>query len=902
MTAGSGVGNFARSTDMGATWQNTFSPTTQSLPGMMVAVGPNIIGTDVPGGAVYVVTNSGNAFSPVYTFYLSTNGGLSFVTRSAQIFANYVGTNVGGRHSVENMRTRPYPFIAADNSYGSYRGRLYLVYASNTPAGNGNKPDLFCRYSTDQGVTWSSPVQINDDPNTTANHQWMPSIWCDKETGRLYAKWFDTRNVPTSDSAEVYASYSDNGGITWAVNQNLSTSKFKIDCSTCGGGGTPRYQGDYDAITSNSVTSMAVWSDFRLGSFASYVAYFPDFAMTISQAADTIKPTESLGVTLRVPAVKLYDRSVKFSAVSIPAENFIYDFPQGDSLTSYPDSVLLTINANNVPNGNYTIRIFGSGPNGTPVHERNVDLLVTSPVTNVLQPDGGEVLYVGTLYPIRWDKIFVDLVKIEYSTDGGASWNLIADGIDGRYVLASDDDSPLVFNQFDWVVPNSISSDCLIRISDSGDPLVFDESDAPFSIEVGPQPGWITQVSGQTGSIICVDIVDTVFAWAGTIEGKTIRTTNGGQNWMQTLNGPGGEITSISAIDNQKVVAISNSDTTTRIRRTVAFGVSWSTVYENTDPGARLNAITMIDELNGYAVGDPVGGQWIILKTTDAGVTWNNISTLAQNGNEKGISNSMKWIDFQNGWFGTDASRVYRTTDGGITWAASTTTFQNVNGVAFTDMIGGVAAGEDINWSTDGGATWITRPGQISGEVVSAASAEQIQGKFFFITGNEVYMTENFGDSFSLEYSQSDTLQFIDIDVIKVGENNWITGYAAGNNGSITKYKELYLITETETAHNFIPETYSLKQNYPNPFNPTTSIDFSLPIVSDVELVIYNILGQQIATLIHDQRSAGSHSVVWNANDSNGIKLSSGIYFYMLKATGVDGTEFQEIKKMILLK
>ncbi|MCK7522031.1 MAG: glycoside hydrolase [Ignavibacteriales bacterium] len=70
------------------------------------------------------------------------------------------------------------------------------------------------------------PVVINDDPNTTANHQWMPAIWCDKETGRLYAKWFDTRNVPTSDSAEVYASYSDNGGVTWVANQNLSTSKI----------------------------------------------------------------------------------------------------------------------------------------------------------------------------------------------------------------------------------------------------------------------------------------------------------------------------------------------------------------------------------------------------------------------------------------------------------------------------------------------------------------------------------------------------------------------------------------------------------------------------------------------------------------------------------------------------
>ena len=898
----SGVGSFARSTDFGASWQNTFSPSPQNLPGMMVAVGPNTIGGDVPGGAVYVVTNSNTTFVPRYTFYVSTNGGQTFTQKSAQFFANYVGTEVGGRHSVENMRTRPYPFITADNSYGTYRGRLYLVYASNTPAGNGNKPDIFCRYSTDQGATWSAPVVINDDANTTANHQWHPSIWCDKETGRLYTKWFDTRNIPTSDSAEVYASYSDDGGVTWVTNQNLSTSKFKIDCTTCGGGGTPRYQGDYDAITSNNVTSMSVWSDFRFGSFASFVAYFPDFAMTISETADTIKPNEFLDVIIKVPAVKLYDKSVKFFAVSDPPANFVYDFPQGDSLISYPDSLTIRINANNVPDDTYTIRIFGEGPNNTPVHERNIELLVTNPVTYVLQPNGGEILYVGTSYPIRWDKIFIDLVKLEYSTDGGTNWNLIADGVDANSISGGDEDSPLAFTQYNWVVPNTVSSDCLIRISDSGDPLVFDVSDASFEIEVGPQPGWIEQTSPITTNILCVDIIDTVFAWAGTVDGKTIKTTDGGQTWTTTIGSPGGEVTSFSAVDISKAFAISNSATSTRIRRTVAGGVAWGTVYENTDPDARLNAIRMIDESNGYAVGNPISGQWVILKTADGGVTWDDISTLPQNGTEKGKSNSMKWIDVQNGWFGTDDSRIYRTTDGGLTWTSSTTTFQNHNAVTFTDLSAGVAAGEDVNYTSDGGATWSTKTGQIPGEVVSAASAEQIQGKFFFVTGTEVYKTEDLGDNYVLDYSQADTINFIDVDVIKVDENFWITGYAAGNNGTITKYKELYLVTETESDPNFIPETFSLKQNYPNPFNPTTSIEFSLPVAADVELIVYNILGQQVASLINEQRFAGNHSVLWNANDSNGMKLSSGIYFYMLKASGIDGNEFQKIKKMVLLK
>jgi Neuraminidase (sialidase) len=147
----------------------------------MVAIGPN---GAIDGGAVYAVLHNGSVFSATYTFYVSSDGGATWTFKSSQNFANYVGSNVNGRHSVQNMRTRPYPFIAADNSPGTYRGRFYLVYASNNPAGNGNKPDIFCRYSNDQGETWSSAITVNDDVNSQSHNQWHPSIWSDKQTGR----------------------------------------------------------------------------------------------------------------------------------------------------------------------------------------------------------------------------------------------------------------------------------------------------------------------------------------------------------------------------------------------------------------------------------------------------------------------------------------------------------------------------------------------------------------------------------------------------------------------------------------------------------------------------------------------------------------------------------------------
>lgn len=145
--------NFARSTDGGATYNVVTALTPHGLPGAMPCVGPN---GSIQGGSVYVVTNAGSSFSPTYTFFRSTDGGTTFTQQSQAVFANCVGDNVGGRNSVQNMRTRPYPFISADNSYGPNRGRLYLIYASNTPVGCGNKPDIFCRYSTDFGVNWSA--------------------------------------------------------------------------------------------------------------------------------------------------------------------------------------------------------------------------------------------------------------------------------------------------------------------------------------------------------------------------------------------------------------------------------------------------------------------------------------------------------------------------------------------------------------------------------------------------------------------------------------------------------------------------------------------------------------------------------------------------------------------------
>ncbi len=371
-------GNFARSTDFGATWTTTKTFSGQTLPGMMVAVGPNVWnGNNISGGCVYVVTHSGTNAAGIYTFHVSTDGGLTFTQKSQQSFSNVIGTEISSRSTVNGMRTRPYPFIAADNSFGPFRGRLYLVYASNNPIGSGNKPDVFCRYSTDMGATWSSPVTVNDDPNSTANHSFFPAIWCDKETGRLFVKFYDSRLCPTSDSMDVYATYSDDGGLTFAPNQRITNRTFKTKLS--GSGSAPAYQGDYDAITSLYNQALLVWTDFRNNSYGSYVGYFPDFAMVAKIDRDTLaKNNDSTIITVAVPGVKLYTNIVKFTYLlnQTPSSGTItFSFVGKDSLTSYPDSVKIKVKTSgDVTPGTYTITITGAGPRGVPVHKRTVTL------------------------------------------------------------------------------------------------------------------------------------------------------------------------------------------------------------------------------------------------------------------------------------------------------------------------------------------------------------------------------------------------------------------------------------------------------------------------------------------------------------------------------------------------
>ena len=106
-----------------------------------------------------------------------------------------------------------------------------------------------------------------------------------------------------------------------------------------------------------------------------------------------------------------------------------------------------------------------------------------------------------------------------------------------------------------------------------------------------------------------------------------------------------------------------------------------------------------------------------------------------------------------------------------------------------------------------------------------------------------------------------------------------------------------YVATMTEEILNNIPSVYSLSQNYPNPFNPVTKMNYALPKRSRVIISVYNVLGQEVTTLLNKEQDYGYHTVTWNGTDRIGKQVASGVYFARLTTKN-----FSQTKKMLMLK
>jgi hypothetical protein len=138
----------------------------------------------------------------------------------------------------------------------------------------------------------------------------------------------------------------------------------------------------------------------------------------------------------------------------------------------------------------------------------------------------------------------------------------------------------------------------------------------------------------------------------------------------------------------------------------------------------------------------------------------------------------------------------------------------------------------------------------------------------------------------------------------QVGGSRWTLTQLGGGNVSVKSNGTLSKAAgDLEMDEEFIPTEYAMFQNYPNPFNPETQIQFDLPEDSRVKIVIYNILGRVVTTLLDEELPAGRYRKLWNGQDQFGQVLPSGIYFFRINAKAASSERrLNAVKRMLFVK
>lgn len=308
-----------------------------------------------------------------------------------------------------------------------------------------------------------------------------------------------------------------------------------------------------------------------------------------------------------------------------------------------------------------------------------------------------------------------------------------------------------------------------------------------------------------------------------------------------------------------------------------------------------------------------------IYLSTDKGQLWSptSFNNLAQHLIISG-SNIFAGVDF------AQYSGIYRSTDNGQTWTQ--TSLQEGILSLIVDGPNIFAGTYDVNRSTDNGQTWVKIYHGYEELFSLAANGSNI----FAGTYHKILSTTNGGltwsyTNFNCSVFSCTTIRSSNIFAGSLGGNcglylsannglNWTLrneGLIDSNINSVVLTDE-FIFVGTQSNHvwkrplneliginkisNEVSQSFSLLQNYPNPFNPTTKIKFGIAELrgqkSEVRLIIYDILGREVTTLVNEKLLPGTYEVEWD-----GSKYVSGVYFYRLSAT-----EFTETRKMVLVK
>ncbi|MBI5404195.1 MAG: T9SS type A sorting domain-containing protein [Ignavibacteriae bacterium] len=369
---------------------------------------------------------------------------------------------------------------------------------------------------------------------------------------------------------------------------------------------------------------------------------------------------------------------------------------------------------------------------------------------------------------------------------------------------------------------------------------------------------WSLIFSPGSDNIYCMYFIDSSIGWAGRFSGTVLKTTNGGFNWS-----------SITAASNKRI-----------------FDVFF------------INANT------GWCVGD----EGTLRKSTDGGNSWFNPSSNFF----QYEAYSVYFLNAQTG-FSCGLFNIAKTTDGGSNWNC----IYNPQ-IYFRDLfflnnnIGWAFGGLLINGNTVGLYVMKTIN---SGENWNFIFVDSLYSGYHNTVKESCFLNENLGYLIGLGgYMPPPGSQYSIMKKTTNGGINWTsitdtyssnleaikfvnqqTGFVVGNGsfqGVIFKTTNGG-VSFVSKISNSVPEHFSLSQNYPNPFNPITNIKFKVSSYKVVKLIVNDLLGREVQTLVNEKLKPGEYEISFNGSD-----LPSGVYFYSLYTQG----NIIETKKMLMIK
>ncbi|MFC2119447.1 T9SS type A sorting domain-containing protein [Bacteroidota bacterium] len=302
------------------------------------------------------------------------------------------------------------------------------------------------------------------------------------------------------------------------------------------------------------------------------------------------------------------------------------------------------------------------------------------------------------------------------------------------------------------------------------------------------------------------------------------------------------------------------------------------------------------------------GGYWNtgkILRTNNGGNQWDEIFVSS---NYVPRFYTIFFINGNLGWTAGSEEWIFRTTDGGITWESIAyfgySDISNLLGIYFLDSLTGFVCGyENHGTGNISGPIYKTSDGGFSWYLVASVGYGAFGSLAYCIGTNSLYAVGNGGSPYGVGQIRKSTdigNNWFEIECPTTEYLNRVTftenkGWIVGRNGTILTSLVSSSVEETDYLSEF-----NLLQNYPNPFNPNTTIKYQVPELTFVTIKVYDVLGNEIVTLVNEEKPAGSYEVEFDAANlpnRQGSALTSGIYFYQLKAG-----DYVETKKMVLLK